>query len=68
MLTVFIFFLYFYVPNHCVWLIFPSKNDTMNLGYEELGCYQKLGYNEQIFWSNWSYLYSNQYIYKKPRL
>ncbi len=31
-------------------LIFPP---TVKLGFNELGCFQSFGYNEQIFKSNW---------------
>jgi hypothetical protein len=30
-------------------------NFTVNLGYNELCCYQTLGYNKQILKSNWSF-------------
>jgi hypothetical protein len=36
-----------------------SKHITVKPGFNEFGCERTLGYNEQIFKSNWSFYYTN---------
>ncbi len=41
-----------------IWKIlnrFHFFQDTVKLGYNELGCWRTLGYNEHIFKKNWSF-------------